>query len=54
LVSVSLALGIFAGHVLSIYTDLVEEAAYFSMIFLFGGIALLVFYFISNNMKDKS
>jgi len=54
LVSVSLALGIFAGHVLSIYTDLLEEAAYFSMIFLFGGIALLVFYFISNNMKDKS
>lgn len=54
LVSVSLALGIFAGHILSRYTDLLEEAAYFSMIFLFGGIALLVFYFISNNKENKS
>lgn len=52
LVGVGLALGIFAGNFLAAYTELVEEAAYFSMIFLFGGIALLIFYFISSK-KEK-
>jgi len=52
LLGVGLALGIFAGNALACYTDLVEEAAYFSMIFLFGGISLLVFYFISSQ-KNK-
>lgn len=53
LVSVSMALGIFAGDILTKYTSLVEEAAYFSMIFLFGGIALLIFYFISNKKQQE-
>jgi len=52
LIAIAVSLGIFAGYILSISTQLAEEAAYFSMIFLFGGIALLVFYFFSQR-KDE-
>lgn len=54
LVAIGMALGIFAGDCLAKYTQLIEEAAYFSMIFLFGGIALLVFYFISQSKAEKN
>ncbi|MGB5989081.1 MAG: DUF6249 domain-containing protein [Marinifilaceae bacterium] len=52
LIAIAVSLGIFAGYILSVSTQLAEEAAYFSMIFLFGGIALLVFYFFSQR-KDE-
>jgi hypothetical protein len=54
LVSIAIALGIFAGYFLARYSDLLEEAAYFSMIFLFGGIALLIFHFIAQGKMDKT
>ena len=53
LIAIAVALGIFVGYIVSISTELAEEAAYFSMIFLFGGIALLVFYFYSQRINEK-
>lgn len=53
LIAIAVSLGIFAGYILSISTQLAEEAAYFSMIFLFGGMALLVFYFYSQRVNEK-
>ncbi len=45
---VGVALGILMGSLLDEYTSLPEEVGYFSMIFLFGGIAL-----IANSIMDK-
>lgn len=42
------AIGIFAGALLDQYTTLKEEVAFFSMIFLFGGLSL-IFHFLSRN-----
>lgn len=52
LVSIGVAIGIFAGSIFSTYTGMATEAAYFSMIFLFGGIALLIFYIHSGKIKE--
>jgi len=48
---VGLAIGILVGNMLDEYTRMSEEVSYFSMIFLFGGLALLTFYKLSK--KDK-
>ena len=53
LIAIAVSLGIFAGYILFISTQLAEEAAYFSMIFLFGGMALLVFYFYSQKVREQ-
>ena len=45
---VGVALGILMGSILDEYTKLPSEAGYFSMIFLFGGIAL-----IANGLMEK-
>lgn len=52
LVLVGLAIGILLGSILATYSAMAEEAAYFSMIFLFGGIALLSYY-IYNKSQTK-
>lgn len=46
LLLIGVAVGVFLGAVISEYAGFPEEAAYFSFIFLFGGIGLLVSYFI--------
>ena len=46
LLLIGVAIGVFLGAVLSEYAGFPEEAAYFSLIFLFGGIGLLVAYFV--------
>jgi len=46
---VGVALGILVGSLIDEYTTLPEEVAYFSMIFLFGGLALIV----NSIMEDK-
>jgi hypothetical protein len=43
---IGLAIGILMGNVLEVSTELGPEASYFSMVFLFGGIALVLSHFI--------
>lgn len=50
---IGIALGIFLGNILSATTILDEEVAYFSMIFLFGGIALVVSHFMEKKQIQK-
>ena len=45
---IGIGLGILAGNILAVSTNLEEEVAYFSMIFLFGGLSLIV-----NHLMDK-
>lgn len=52
LVLVGVAIGTFLGSIFSTYTDMASEAAYFSMIFLFGGMALLIFYMYLGKIKE--
>jgi len=42
MLSVGIALGILIGSIIDQYTMLEEEVGYFSMIFLFGGLALII------------
>ena len=50
LLLIGVALGIFMGSTLARSENMPEEAAYFSMVFLFGGIALVVSYFLEKKM----
>jgi len=50
---VGLAVGILIGNILDTYTRMSEEVSYFSMIFLFGGIALLTFYSLAKKLKQE-
>ncbi len=52
LLLIGLAVGILFGNLLSNSEPFAdqEEAAYFSMIFLFGGVALLINYFVARKM----
>ncbi len=51
---VGIAIGILMGNILSVSTSLMEEVAYFSMIFLFGGISLIAYYlFVDKKSKDN-
>jgi hypothetical protein len=43
---VGIALGILSGNILAAAGGLIEEVAYFSMIFLFGGISLIIYYIL--------
>lgn len=49
--SIGIAIGFLMGEILSEYTHLNEGVAYLSMIFLFGGIGLLAYYFIAKKHK---
>ena len=49
---VGVALGILVGSLIDEYTTLPEEVGYFSMIFLFGGIALIA-NSVMENKKNK-
>jgi len=46
LLFIGVAIGILLGSILSETTVLPEEASYFSMIFLFGGLGLVIHHFI--------
>jgi len=48
---IGIAIGFLMGEILSEYTHLNEEIAYLSMIFLFGGIGLVTYYFIAKKHK---
>lgn len=51
---IGLAIGILMGNILEVSTQLGPEASYFSMVFLFGGIALVLSYFIGRNMGRRA
>jgi len=48
---IGLAIGILMGNVLEVSTELGPEASYFSMVFLFGGIALVLSHFLGRKVK---
>ncbi len=45
-----IALGIFTGAMTALYSMLPDGVAYSSMIILFGGLSLVIFYFIDKKM----
>ena len=56
LLLIGVALGILIGNILATTSAFMyeKEAAYFSMIFLFGGLALVIYYFMAKKMvNDK-
>jgi ABC-type Fe3+-siderophore transport system permease subunit len=50
---VGIGIGILFGNIIETTTALEEETAYFSMIFLFGGIALISYYLIAGKLENK-
>lgn len=55
LLLIGVAIGILLGNIIEATTCLEEEVSYFSMIFLFGGLALVISYFVEkyHGKKDK-
>mgnify|MGYP006925664995 FL=1 len=53
MVLLGVGVGILLGRILAEYTMLGEEESFFSMVFLFGGLSLLVYYFIERSMEKK-
>jgi hypothetical protein len=49
---IGIALGILMGNVLEVTTRIEEQVAYFSMIFLFGGLSLVIFYMWVGRNKE--
>ena len=50
LLLIGIALGIFLGDLLTKSAHMQQEAAYFSMVFLFGGLALVISFFVERRM----
>ncbi len=50
---IGIAIGFLMGEILAEFTHLNEAIAYLSMIFLFGGIGLVVYYFIAKKHVRK-
>lgn len=48
---IGIAIGFLMGEVLCEYTHINEGIAYLSMVFLFGGIGLVIYYFIAQKHK---
>ncbi len=53
LLLIGIAVGLLLGDVLSCTTELREEVAYFSMVFIFGGLALVIFHFIDKKNREE-
>jgi len=50
---VGVGIGILAGNILAVSTNLEEPVPYFSMILLFGGASLIAYYLIEKKKKEK-
>lgn len=48
---IGIAVGILLGNVLEVTTKLEPEVSYFSMVFLFGGLALVISHFVGKTIK---
>ena len=53
MVFLGVGIGILLGRILAEYTMLGEEESFFSMVFLFGGLALLIYYFLEKRMESN-
>ncbi len=53
LVAIGVGLGLLIGHFLETNLGFDDEVAYFSMIFVFGGIGLLLSYFLQMKINEK-
>jgi hypothetical protein len=53
LLFVGIGVGIILGRFFAAYTSLGEEASYFSMICLFGGLSLVIYHFLAVVMDKK-
>ena len=53
LLLIGVAIGILLGNILEATTCLDEEVSYFSMIFLFGGMALVISHFVEKYQRRK-
>jgi predicted MFS family arabinose efflux permease len=50
---IGIAVGILLGNVLVVSTSLEPEVSYFSMVFLFGGLSLVISHFVGKKMEHK-
>ncbi len=50
---IGIGIGIIIGRILTLYTAMGEEESFFSMVFLCGGIALVIYHFIARNIEKK-
>jgi hypothetical protein len=50
---IGIGAGILIGNILTATADFEPEVAYFSMVFLFGGIALVVSYFLARKIERE-
>jgi hypothetical protein len=48
-----IGLGVLAANILTVTTTLDEEVAYFAMIFLFGGISLIIAHLLDKKKSEK-
>jgi hypothetical protein len=53
MVFLGVGIGILIGRILAEYTMLGEEESFFSMVFLFGGLSLLIYYFLEKRLERK-
>jgi hypothetical protein len=53
MVFLGVGIGILIGRILAEYTMLGEEESFFSMVFLFGGLSLLIYYFLEKKLDRK-
>ena len=53
LLLIGVAIGILLGNILEATTSLDEEVSYFSMIFLWGGMALVISHFVEKYQRRK-
>ena len=51
---IGIALGVLVGNILTATTRLEEGVAYVSMIFLFGGLALVAFYVVASRLSKQA
>jgi predicted MFS family arabinose efflux permease len=51
--AIGIAIGLLAGNILVIHTNMEEAVGYFSMIFLFGGLGLIVYYLLVRNKSRE-
>ena len=50
---IGIGLGVLTANILTVKTELDSEVAYFSMIFLFGGISLIIAHLFERKKNDK-
>ena len=53
MVFIGIGVGILLGKFLAAYTTMGDEASVFSMICLFGGLALVIYHFMEHNVVKK-